>query len=265
MAFEHERDIAVEAAIQAGNLIRMHAGRLSNEQIREKSLHNLLTVVDDEAQRLIMSLLMDAFPAYGFLAEEQTEHHNKPGNARWIIDPIDGTTNFAHGVPPYAVSIALQVEREVVVGVILDVSRDELFTAIRGDGFYVNGVRKEVSSYSTLQQSLLTTGFPFREWAHIDAYLEVLRHFMGTAQAVRRTGASVIDLAYLAAGRFDGVFKMGYEIWDVAAGGLMIEEAGGTVTDFLGGDTWLTGGRLVASNGLIHQQLLDGVVALQEI
>ncbi|MBL7977892.1 MAG: inositol monophosphatase [Bacteroidetes Order II. Incertae sedis bacterium] len=265
MAFEHERDIAVEAALQAGNLIRMHAGRLSSEQIREKSLHNLLTVVDDEAQRLIMSVLMDAFPAYGFLAEEQTEHHNKPGNARWIIDPIDGTTNFAHGVPPYAVSIALQVEKEVVVGVILDVSREELFTAIRGGGFYVNGVRKEVSSYATLQQSLLTTGFPFREWAHIDAYLAVLRHFMGTAQAVRRTGASVIDLAYLAAGRFDGVFKMGYEIWDVAAGGLMIQEAGGTVTDFLGGDTWLTGSRLVASNGLIHQQLLDGVVALQEI
>jgi len=265
MAFEQERDVAIEAALQAGNLIRMHAGRLSNEQIKEKSLHNLLTVVDDEAQRLIMSILMDVFPAYGFLAEEQTEHHNKPGIARWIIDPIDGTTNFAHGVPPYAVSIALQVEEEVVVGVILDASQDELFTATKGGGFYVNGVKKQVSAHTDLKNALLTTGFPYREWDHIDAYLDVLRHFMASAQAVRRTGASVIDLAYLAAGRFDGLFKMGYEIWDVAAGSLMIQEAGGMLTDFDGGDTWLTERRLVASNGLIHQALLEGVTPLSNV
>lgn len=255
LPFQDERDAAVEAALQAGALIRMHAGRLADHQIQEKSLHNLLTIVDDEAQRLIMSLLMDRFPDYGFLAEEETEHHDTPGLFRWIIDPIDGTTNFTHGLPPYAVSIGLEREGEMVAGVIYDVSRNELFTTTKGGGLYLNGVRKSVSNRGSLTQSVIATGFPAWEWDHVDPYMAVLKNFMQASQAVRRTGASVIDLAYVACGRFDGVFKMGYKAWDVAAGGLMIQEAGGLVTDFEGGQTWLHGGRLMASNGLIQTEM----------
>lgn len=264
LPYQEERDVAVEAAIRAAHLIRLHAGRLSDDQIQEKSRNNLLTIIDDEAQRLIMSILMEAFPAYGFLAEEETENHAKAGLMRWIIDPIDGTTNFSHGVPPFAVSIALEQEGAIKVGVTLEVTHHELFTAIEGGGFYVNGVRHTVSNKATLRQSLLTTGFPFSQWEHIDAYMAVSKSLMQQAQAVRRTGASVVDLAYVAAGRFDGAFKMGYGPWDVAAGSLMITEAGGVVTDFKGGQDWLFGSRMVASNGLIHEAILAEMEALQD-
>jgi myo-inositol-1(or 4)-monophosphatase len=166
-------------------------------------------------------------------------------------------------MPPYAVSIGLQVGTEIVVGVVYELGRDELFTAVRGAGAFRNGVPIRVSRRSALREALLTTGFPFREYGQIDAYLATLRRFMLDSQGVRRPGSAAADLANVACGRLEGFFELGLSAWDAAAGSLLIEEAGGKVTDFSGGDTWLFGRQIVASNGLLHDAMLERVDALR--
>lgn len=258
--YEQERDVAVRAARRAARVIQRHAGRLGDEQVREKGTHDLVTEIDEEAQRVIIDTLEAAFPAYDVLAEEGADLSRRRDVAdghRWIIDPIDGTTNFMHGVPPYAVSIGLQREAELVVGVVLDVSRDELFTAVRGQGLFVNGVRSGVSDTDRLNDSLVTTGFPYRSFDHVDAYLDVLRAFMHTTRGVRRPGAASIDLAYVACGRFDAFFETGLSPWDVAAGTVLVEEGGGRVTDFSEATVPLYDRQILASNGRLHADLLQ--------
>lgn len=254
------RDVAVEAAVSAGHLIRQHAGRLGEDEIRAKGMQDLVTFVDEEAQRIIVGILERAFPDYEVLGEEDADMGAMRPVAdgyRWIIDPIDGTTNFLHGMPPYAVSIGLQREDEIVVGVVLDVARNELFTAVRGGGLYVNGVRAGVSGIGSLHDSLITTGFPYRTLEHLDAYMEVLRAFMTRTQGVRRPGSASIDLAYVAAGRLDGFFETGLLPWDVAAGQLLVEEGGGRVTDYENQSNPTFSDHLLASNGLIHEEMLE--------
>ncbi len=258
--------MAVAAARRAAHLIRMYVGQVGDD-IREKGVHDLVTHVDEQAQRLIIEHLTGAFPDYEVLAEEGAGAivREAPRAGRWIIDPIDGTTNFTHGVPPYAVSIALQVGEELVLGVVLDVARDELFTAIRGGGMFVNGVRARVSRTDELAESLLATGFPYRRFEHLASYLAILGTFLRASRGVRRHGAASIDLAYVACGRFDGFFETGLQPWDVAAGTVLVAEAGGQVTDYAGGPEAVYGRQIVASNGRIHQALLDLLAPMRDI
>lgn len=262
----HARDAAVDAAWQAARLIRTHAGRIDEDAVREKGWHDPVTQADEEAQRIITGALSRAFPAFDVLAEEgATDAAAVAEGYRWIVDPIDGTTNFTRGVPPYAVSIALQRGADVVVGVVLDVAREELFTAVRGGGAFCNGTRIRVSPTRILDQALLTTGFPYRSFDHVDAYLQVLRRAMHATRGLRRPGAASVDLAYVACGRFDGFFETGLNAWDVAAGALLVEEAGGRVTDYHGAPNPLFARQILASNGLLHAALLDLLAPMRDV
>jgi myo-inositol-1(or 4)-monophosphatase len=264
---EHARDVAVAAAQQAGSLIRFHAGQMAGEDIREKRVHDLVTHADEASQEHLIETLQQAFPDFDILAEEGPEAAAAPvpEGYRWIIDPIDGTTNFLHGLPPYAVSIGLQHEDAMVVGVVLDVSQNDLFTAVRGGGTYRNGVRVQVSQTQHLDDSLIATGFPYRVFDYIDDYFKVMASFMRNTRGLRRLGSAAVDLAYVACGTFDGFFETGLNAWDVAAGLLLVEEAGGHLTDFQGAPSSPFDRQIVASNGKIHAAMLDFTTPLQHI
>lgn len=262
------RDAAVEAALAAGSLIRAEAGRVDAGRIEDKGIHDLVTEVDTAAERLITDLLGARFPEFGMLAEEDEASHDaeRPASGfRWIVDPIDGTTNFAHGAPPYAVSIALEHDSGIVTGVVYDVSRDELFSAVRGGGVQLNGRPGRVSRTEELGDSLVTTGFPYRSYDHMDSYLEVLRSFMERTRGVRRPGSASVDLAHVAVGRFDGFFETGLRPWDVAAGCLLVTEGGGQVTEYDGTGDPVFGGQIVASNGRVHREMLGILSAMRSV
>jgi len=217
--------------------------------------------VDREAENGIIRTLHDAYPEYGFLAEESAENVFTEG-PRWIIDPIDGTVNFVHGLGPFAVSIALEVDRLIQVGVVIDAASGDLFSAIRGQGATRNGAAIRVSSRDRLAECLVATGFPYKDFSHMASYLQVLSHFMLETRGVRRLGAASVDLAYVACGLFDGFFEAGLSAWDVAAGSLIVAEAGGHVSDFEGGSGMLYNRQIVVSNGRIHDQMLEQVAPL---
>ena len=266
--YDRALDVAVNAALQAGQLIRTHAGRIKEDQIRMKNVHDLVTEVDEQSQQLIVASLLDAFPDATILAEEGdvfSKGNEKVEGLRWIIDPIDGTTNFTHGMPPYAVSIGLEDEGELVAGVVLEVGKWELFSAVKGGGLQVNGVRAGVSHTTRISDSLVVTGFPYRKFDHLEAYLSLLGSMLQSARGVRRTGAASVDLAYVAAGRFDGFFETGLMPWDLAAGTLLITEAGGKVTNYKDQSNRLFDKQVLATNGEIHTQMLDLVAEMKDI
>jgi myo-inositol-1(or 4)-monophosphatase len=249
-----ERGLATELARAAGDLLRGEL--LGARRIAYKgSPTNLVTEMDARAEALIVDRLLAAFPADAILAEERGAQAGRSGR-RWIIDPLDGTTNYAHGVPVYAVSIALEVGGRVQLGVVYDPSQRELFVAERGAGAFCNDTRLTVSSTETLDGSLLTTGFPYDIRVNPDNNLKEYAAFAVRSRAVRRMGSAVLDLAWIAAGRFDGFWELRLGPWDVAAGGLMVEEAGGRLTSITGGSLDLEAPTLIASNGLIHEQIL---------
>lgn len=264
--YSRELDAAIRAARAAEQLIQSKSGEISEQDIRLKGDNDLVTEVDEAAQRIIIRTLREAFPDASFLAEEESDG-TKGGDAgmTWIIDPIDGTTNFTRGIPPYAVSIGLREGEDVVLGVILDVAHDELFTAVRGGGVRVNGVPAAVSGTKSLEDSLITTGFPYRAVEHIEQYLEVLGEFMRRTRGVRRPGSAAVDLAYVAAGRFDGFFETGLKAWDVAAGTLMVQEAGGLVTDYRGDPPSIHDEQILATNGLIHEEMRSILQSMRDI
>ncbi len=258
LAYQAERDAAVAAAQRAARYIRAQDAAAQAAGALRKDVHDFVTATDEAAQRLIVEHLAEAFPSYAVLAEEGTETlpDATADGHRWIIDPIDGTTNFMHGVAPYAVSIALQQGSEVVVGVVLDVASDELFTAVRGGGCYLNGARVVVSPEPELGRSLLATGFPYRRFGHLEQYLDALGRCVRHARGVRRHGAASVDLARVACGRFGGFFETGLQPWDVAAGTLLVREAGGRVTTYDGGaGDPVFGAQILATNGAIHRAL----------
>jgi myo-inositol-1(or 4)-monophosphatase len=267
-SYRAERDTAIKAARRAAQMIRARAGTLAADDVREKSKNDLVTAIDEAAQSIIETELNDAFPSYTILSEEDdgADAASPVANGhRWIIDPLDGTTNFTFDAPPYAVSIALQHDRDLVVGVVLDVPSDTLYTAIRGGGAYRDGAPIRVSAIDRLDRSLIATGFPFRTPKNIDRYMDVLGAFIGTARGVRRHGAAAIDLARLAAGAYTGFFETGLNPWDVAAGIVLIEEAGGRVTDFKGDTDALFTSQMVASNGHIHDAILEVVQPIRDM
>ena len=246
--------MAIEVARAAGDLLRREL--LGPRRIVYKdSPTNLVTEMDARAEALIVDGLLGAFPGDAILAEERGAQAGRSGR-RWIIDPLDGTTNYAHGLPAYAVSIALEAAGRVELGVIYDPSHDELYVAERGGGAFCNDTRLAVSSRDTLDTSLLTTGFPYDIRVNPDNNLREYAVFATRSRAVRRFGSAVIDLAWVACGRYDGFWELRLGPWDVAAGGLLVEEAGGRVTSITGGPIDIDKPTLVASNGRIHDAML---------
>lgn len=262
--YERARDEAVAAAVSAGELINHRAGDLLDGEVREKGAHDLVTVLDEQVQDMLVSRLSAAFPDHAFLAEEGelSSGEIEVDGFRWIIDPIDGTTNFSRGAPPYAVSIGLQHEDRVVVGVILEPSRNEMYTAIRGEGLLLNGRPLGVSHTKTLEEAIVATGFPYRAITHLEPFLEVLSTFIQRCHGFRRLGSAATDLAYVAAGRFDGFYEIGLSPWDMAAGSLLVEEGGGVVTAFDGSPHSLFSNEIVATNGLLHDEILEIIAPL---
>jgi myo-inositol-1(or 4)-monophosphatase len=244
-----ELEAAMSAAREAGGVVRDGFG--VEQAVRYKGEVDLLTEVDERAERVIKESLLGAFPSYGMLAEESGRVSGQE-DARWIVDPLDGTTNYAHGLPIFAVSIALERAGEVVLGVVHDPLREETYHAERGGGgATLNGVPIRVSDTDEPIRALIATGFPYDRTEMPEA-LELFGRFAALTRGMRRLGSTALDLCYVAAGRLDGYYERGIWPWDIAAGGLILEEAGGKVTDYRGGELDLKGREIVASNGHLH-------------
>jgi myo-inositol-1(or 4)-monophosphatase len=244
---------ATEAAKAAGALQKERLW--AEHDIAFKGEKDLVTEVDRRCEELIVGRLRAAFPGHGFLAEEN-RYEEGEFSYRWIIDPLDGTTNYAHGFPWFCVSIALEHEGEVVLGVIYHCMLDELFSAVRGEGAFLNGKPIQVSDHQPLKRSLLATGFPYDRTRDNENNFQHFVEFQLAARAVRRAGAAALDLAYVAAGRLDGYWEMKLKPWDVAAGTLLVTEAGGRVSNQAGERYSIYDNRIVASNGVIHEEML---------
>ena len=249
-------NIGMRAARRAGDLIVRSLSRLDSLKIDSKGRNDFVTDIDRKAEADIIATIRRAHPQHAFLAEEG----GRTGESEfvWIIDPLDGTTNFLHGFPTFAVSIALEVKGRLQHAVVYDPMRQEFFTASRGDGAQLEGRKIRVSTQRTLEGALIGTGLPFRSGAHVDAYLAMLKTVMITAAGVRRPGAAALDLAYVAAGRLDGFWEFGLSPWDTAAGTLLIQEAGGRVGTPAGAEYKL-GANIVAGNPKVYQELLDAL------
>jgi myo-inositol-1(or 4)-monophosphatase len=247
-------NIAVKAARRAGSIINRASLNLDILTVRHKTFNDLVSEVDRTAEQAIIDVLKDAYPEHAILAEESGTQGDS--DYLWIIDPLDGTTNFLHGFPQYAVSIALMHKRVLTQAVVYDPGRNELFTATRGRGAYLNDRRLRVSKRIRLTGALIGTGFPFRELKHLDAYMDMFRDIVKNTAGVRRAGAASLDLAYVAAGRLDGFWEIGLSPWDIAAGNLLIQEAGGLIGDFEGNDGYLESGNVVGGNPKIFAQLI---------
>jgi myo-inositol-1(or 4)-monophosphatase len=248
-------DTAVEAARRAEDVMLRNLGTLSHKDIGKKQASDFVTRVDRECEEVIVNAIRSKFPGHSFLAEESVQESSKA--YRWIIDPLDGTTNYIHQYPTFSTSIALEVDGEVVLGVVLDPMRGELFHAEKGKGAFLNGMQVKVSSVDVPTSSLITTGFPFRSKHMTDHYLAAFRKIFLIAGDLRRAGSAALDLAYLGAGRCEGFFELGLSAWDIAAGGIVIKEAGGVITDFSGGDEYLETGNVVAGTPAMHPKILE--------
>lgn len=246
-------NIAVRAARSAGELILRSSDNIGQLRVDQKGRNDYASEVDRMAEREIINTIKNAYPDHSILAEESGKQQGN--DFVWIIDPLDGTTNFLHGFPQYAVSIALKHKNRLEVGVIYDPLRDELFTAKRGGGAMLNSRRIRVSNQSTMQGALIGTGFPFKTDRHMDAYLGMFRGIALESAGIRRAGAAALDLAYVAAGRLDGFWEIGLLPWDMAAGILLVKEAGGVITDMAFNDQYLESGNLIAGNPKMHQAM----------
>jgi len=246
---------AVKAARKAGTIITRAAFDVDKLTIRTKRQHDFVSEVDDAAEHAIIGVLRDAYPGHGILAEE-SGYKDRNAEYLWVIDPLDGTTNFLHGFPQYCVSIGLLHKGKPTQDVVYDPSRNELFTASKGAGAYLNDRRIRVSKLDKLDTALIGTGFPFKMIENIDRYLGMLRRVMKTTSGVRRPGAAALDLAYVACGRTDGFWELGLSPWDMCAGALLIREAGGLVGDLNGDDGFLEKGEIVAANAKLFGALL---------
>jgi myo-inositol-1(or 4)-monophosphatase len=246
---------AIEAARAAGDVIRAGAINRASLNIERKTVNDFVSVIDKEAERVIIDRLAKQFPDHAFKAEESGD----AGTSRytWVIDPLDGTTNFLHGIPYYCVSIALQIDDTVVVGVVFDPTSGRLFTATRGHGAFLDGIRIHVSGRPGLDEAVLGTGLPFKDWRYLDDYLASLRVIMQRCAGIRRPGAVALDLAYVSAGWTDGHWEKGLNAWDVGAGSLLVQEAGGVVSTFTGDRAFLNSGQIVVGTPGVHAALVD--------
>jgi len=257
-------NIAVKAARRAGSIINRAALDRTQLEIRSKRANDFVTQVDKAAETAVIDIIRQAYPDHAILGEESGALEGRPGgrNAaskdeyRWIIDPLDGTTNYIHGFPQYAVSIGLQHRGVIEHGVIYDPAKNELFTASRGRGAFLDDRRIRVTKCASLKDALVGTGFPFKELPRLDFYCKQLKEVMTTASGVRRTGSAALDLAYVAAGRLDGFWELGLSPWDMAAGALLVQEAGGLVGDLAGDAGYLESGEIAAATPKVFTPLL---------
>ncbi len=262
--FTIELNVAKKAAKSAAQIIRKFQ-KDSNFSVDYKGKNDLVTEADVKAEEAILSVIGKEFPEDHILAEESSVEQVMPEGRTWLIDPIDGTTNFTHGFPVYCVSIGLWEDREPKMGLVLEVAGNECFTAIKNMGAYLNGNPISVSKVDNPENALVGTGFPYNDLSLMDHYLEFFRMLMSNIQGVRRPGAASYDLCCVACGRFEGFYEYALNPWDVGAGGLIVQEAGGKVTDWSGGNDWLFGKRIIAGNSGVHAFLLDEIATYFEM
>jgi len=250
-------NIAIRAARNAGNVIRRSSDRIDTLSITEKSKNDFVSEVDQQAEQEIIRAIRKAYPDHAIIAEESGASGQNAGNDyQWIIDPLDGTTNFLRGFPQYSVSIAMKYRGKLEHAVVFDPLRDEIFSATRGQGAQLNDRKIRVTNRKTLSGALLGTGIPFREDQDLNAYLPTLKTLIQGTAGVRRAGSAALDLAYVASGRLDGFWEYGLREWDMAAGCLLIQEAGGILSDTDGSENYLSSGNIVTGNVKIHQEML---------
>lgn len=250
-------NIATRTARTAGDLIRRYASDVAKLQVYHKEANDFVTEVDRQVEREIVQALRRAYPEHAILGEESGQHGYNEAEYQWIIDPLDGTTNFIYGIPHFSVSIALKQRGRLLLGVVFDPLRDELFAAARGEGATLNNRRIRVGQRLSLQGALLGTGIPFRDHQDMDTYLDTLKVLTPETAGVRRAGSAALDLAYVACGRLDGFWEFGLQEWDLAAGALLIQEAGGLVGDLQGGSKYLQSGDLVAANPKVFKEMMQ--------
>jgi myo-inositol-1(or 4)-monophosphatase len=249
-------NVATKAAREAGKIINRASQDVGALKIQTKDFNDFVSEVDRSAEQAIIDILKDAYPTHGFFGEE-TGKTNSDAESIWIIDPLDGTTNFLHNFPAYCVSIALQERGVLTQAVIYDPMHNDLFTATKGRGAFLNEKRIRVTSRSKLQDSLISTGFPFKDFSYLETYIDIFRDMAKKTSGLRRPGSAALDLAYVAAGFSDGFFEINLSPWDIAAGALLVQEAGGIVGDFEGNESWLTTGNIVAANPKVFGQMLQ--------
>jgi len=252
--------IAVKAARRAGTVITRGARDLDLLTVTSKGPKDFVSEIDREAERQIVETLLTAYPDHAILAEEGTaKGDNAEAENVWIIDPLDGTTNFLHGFPQYCVSIALAHKGQVTQAVIYDPCRNDLFTATRGRGAFLNDRRMRVSRRAHLRDCLIGTGFPFKDGSYLDTYLKMMKTMIESTAGLRRPGAAALDLAYVAAGFYDGFWEVGLNPWDVAAGSLLVQESGGLIGDLSGEGDFLHGGQVIAANPKVFAQMVTAL------
>ena len=250
-----------EVAKQVGSFIRKERQHFDVAKVEHKGFNDLVSYVDKEAEKKIVAALSKILPEAGFITEEGT-NTTRADRYNWVIDPLDGTTNFIHGVPVFAVSIALIDGEEVILGVVYEVNRHECFYAMKGGGAFCNDTKIKVSPAPDLSASLIATGFPYYNFELIDKYLAALKSMMQKTHGLRRFGSAATDLCYVASGRIEGFFEYNLNSYDVAAGALIVQEAGGTVTDFSGGNNFVFGREIIASNGHIQEEFSKEIKAI---
>ena len=246
---------ACETALQTGKFLRTHAGRVETRRIHTKSANNFVTDMDRESERLIVRSIRKKFPGHNILGEEGGRH-GLGNDFTWIIDPIDGTSNFIHGFPMFSISIGVTYKKKVIAGVVYDPSNQELFWASEKKGAFLNKKRIHVSRTRRLSDAIMATGIPFRGFKRFESYMDSFKNISLGSAGIRRGGSAALDLAHVACGRYDGYWEMGLSVWDIAAGVLLVTEAGGRVTDLRGKSSSLETGDVLAANRAIHRETL---------
>jgi myo-inositol-1(or 4)-monophosphatase len=246
-----------DLARETGKFLKQEIDRLKSSDVEIKGDNNFVTFVDRTSEEKIIERLSEILPCSGFIAEEDPSLLRS--DLTWVIDPLDGTTNFIHGVPLYCISIALMEKEEVILGVVYEVNLNECFYSWKGAGTFLNGKPIQVSRTSSLKDSLFATGFPYYDYDRLDSYMNLLRFMMKYSHGLRRLGSAAADLAYVACGRYDGFYEYGLSPWDVAAGSLIVQNAGGKVSDFKGGDNFIFGKEIIATNDLVFLEFLKKV------
>jgi len=252
-------NVATIAARSAGNQIMQHLENIERLDIEFKGMNDYVTQVDKEAEQIIIDTIQKYYPDHAILGEESGASGSKTSQFQWIIDPLDGTTNFLHKYPQFSVSIAVKEKGKLMHGVVYDPIRDEMFSATRGDGARLNNYRIRVTDQSTLENALLGTGFPYHDFTYIDSYMNSLKSFMQSTAGIRRAGSAALDLAYVACGRIDGFWEFNLKSWDMAAGALIAQEAGAFVTDFKGGNNFLNSGNILVANPKLYKHMVQTI------
>ncbi len=252
-----EKDV-IEICREVGEFIQQEGASFDRARIEQKTVfNNLVSYVDKEAEKMLVKALGKIFPAAGFITEEGTVEQSREHEYNWIIDPLDGTTNFLHGVPLYAISIGLTRNGQGILGVIYDICQRQSYHAIEDSPAFLDDQIINVSPIGSLSESLLATGFPYYHFDKREDYLDIIKEFLNETHGIRRLGSAAMDLAYVACGRLEGFFEYNLHPWDVAAGTVIVRQAGGKISDFKGGDNFIFGDQLCASNTRVHEEMLD--------